>query len=148
MSAIGTCRYLIFVIGDEEYAMPIDRIREIIGYVPVVPFSKNQGMFQGIVPWKDDLIPVMDLRVTVRNSDALTTQHTCIVVMDLPVDGEMVLAGMVVDGVVEIVEMPTGVMDNEVGFSFAERAPSLSWGSVSGRRQSVLVNRNPKHERL
>lgn len=133
-------RFLVFIIGAEEYAMPIGRIREIIGYLPVIPFSRKQGLFQGIIPWGDELVPVMDLRMTVGGGSGDLSPDTCIVITSLPVDGEELLAGLVVDGVLEVLEVPDQLVAESDLFMSANM-PTCSWGSLSDRRRSVYINR-------
>ena len=134
--------YLVFIVGTEEYAMPVKRIREVVGYVPVIPFSKRQGLFQGIIPWRDELVPVVDLRVTVGGGSGWVTQHTCIVITGLPVDGEELLVGVVVDAVAEILEIPDHLsISSELPHSSGVPRYSHSLGSFSGRRRSVYINR-------
>ena len=134
-------KYLVFVLGVDEYAIPIRRVQEVVGYIPLVPFEKALGIFQGAIAWRGEILPVVDLRITVSQSDARITPQTCIIIVKMDVDGEELVAGFVVDGVCEVLEAPDSamqIMGEDNGYSTAS---SVSWGSFSGRSSSVFVTR-------
>ena len=57
---------LAFLLGDEEYAIDIRRIREIIKTRPVTEVPRAPGFVLGIISVRGQVIPVMDLRRRLR----------------------------------------------------------------------------------
>jgi len=134
-------RYLIFSVGQEEYGMPINRIREIIGYIPAIPFTGFHGVFQGMINLRKEIIPIIDLRITIRTEQAMVTPRTCIIIVYITVENEEVLVGVVVDGVCEILDAPESMMGKETfRFDFSQN-PHVSWGSAAGRPRSVFFRK-------
>lgn len=134
-------RYLVFIIGSDEFVMPIKKIREIIGYVPLILFSEKQGVFEGAVQWHEELVPVVDLRKTLRDREVPVTSKTCILITKMPVDGEFLLAGLVVDGVCEVIEVSEELMSRAGSGPRGDHPFQPSWGSLSKRAASVYVKR-------
>ena len=137
---VASCKdyqYLVFILGEDEYLIPVRRIKEIVGYIPVTPFAKMQGIFDGAIEWRDLPVPVVDLRVTISQSSARITPQTCILIVELPVEKELLTAGLVVDGVCEVIEAPA---DHATHEKFLANN-NFSWGSYSDRLSSIFIQR-------
>jgi purine-binding chemotaxis protein CheW len=57
---------LAFRLGDEEYALDILRIREIIKLRPITEVPRAPAYILGIISVRGQVIPVIDLRVRLR----------------------------------------------------------------------------------
>ncbi len=57
---------LAFRLGDEEYALDILRIREIIKLRPITEVPRAPSYILGIISVRGQVIPVLDLRVRLR----------------------------------------------------------------------------------
>jgi purine-binding chemotaxis protein CheW len=53
---------VIFRVADEKYALPIDRVQEIIRYSPPRPLEGGvDGALRGVISLRGSIIPVFDL---------------------------------------------------------------------------------------
>jgi purine-binding chemotaxis protein CheW len=98
MSAESTTRQLVVCsLGEEEYALPIAQVREIIRYAEPRPVMADGGWVRGVISLRGRLVPVYDLAERL-GVGAARTPRAKIVIVDAASD----LAGIVVDDVVEV----------------------------------------------
>jgi purine-binding chemotaxis protein CheW len=79
-------QYLTFAVADEEYAVPILRVREILAYEPLTRVPRAPQFISGVMNLRGTVIPVVDLRIKLGLEPTALTPRTCIIVID--VDGE------------------------------------------------------------
>jgi purine-binding chemotaxis protein CheW len=113
-------KYLTFSLGAEEYGIPILKVREIIGIVPVTPVPGTPAFMQGVINLRGKIIPVVDLRAKFGMPSQAASRETCIIV----VRRQDVELGIVVDAVSEVRDVSAneteGMLDlgNEVSAEY------------------------------
>jgi purine-binding chemotaxis protein CheW len=95
-------RYLTFNIGDEEYAIEIKYVIEIIGIQKITPVPNIRNFIKGIINLRGNIIPVVDVRLRFKMHEIDYNDRTCIIVV--MVNGNSI--GLIVDEVVEVVNIP------------------------------------------
>jgi purine-binding chemotaxis protein CheW len=93
--------YLTLVVGDEEYAIAIDRIREIIKVRPVTEVPHVPSFVIGIIAVRGTIVPVLDLRQRLR----LATDGLSRTARFLIVAREEEVFGLLVDEVRQVVRL-------------------------------------------
>jgi len=106
LSEITSDQHLTFVLSDEEFAIPVMTIKEIIQYghltnVPMVP-----DFIQGVVNLRGNVVPVISLSSKFGLNVKEVDKRTCIIIMDANIDGEAIVMGIVVDKVLQVIEIP------------------------------------------
>ena len=94
-------KFLTFYLGEEEYALEILKVQEIIGLMAITPVPKTPDSVLGIINLRGKIIPVLDLR---RKFEMASVDHddlTCIVVMQV----SEILVGILVDRVNEVSDL-------------------------------------------
>ena len=99
-------RFLSFVLNGEEYCIEIGKIREIMGMTAISKLPQTPDFIKGVINLRGRIIPIIDLRIKFGMEAQDYTDRTCIIVVDLPADGETVLMGVVVDTIQEVVGIP------------------------------------------
>ena len=107
LSNIESDQHLTFILSDEEFAIPVMTIREIIEYghltnVPMVP-----DFIQGVVNLRGNVVPVISLANKFGLDEKAIDKRTCIIIMDTQLDGETIVMGVVVDKVLQVIEIPS-----------------------------------------
>ncbi len=87
-----------FFVGDEEYALDIMRIKEIINPVTITRVPRAPDFIEGIIELRGAFLPVVDLRRRFELSMAEVTRETKYVIVAL----EGRILGLVVDRVAEV----------------------------------------------
>jgi len=95
-------KYLTFVLGREEYAVEILKVREIIGYMEITPVPRTPPHIKGVINLRGQVIAVIDLRARFGMEPVARTEQTCIVVVEITSGDRKVITGIVVDRVSEV----------------------------------------------
>lgn len=91
-------RYLTFFLGDEQYGIAIDRIKEIIAIMKITYVPKTPSYIRGVINLRGSIIPVVDTRLRFGMEPKEADMHTTIVIVEV----EKVNIGFIVDRVEEV----------------------------------------------
>jgi purine-binding chemotaxis protein CheW len=100
-----TDSYLSFRLGDEEYAAHVSKVLNILEMTRITRVPKAPEYMKGVINLRGMVLPVIDTRIKFGMPETEYTDKTCIVVMDLDLDGELVHVGALVDEVVAVLEI-------------------------------------------
>lgn len=112
-------QYLTFVLGGEIFAIGILSIKEIIEYSSLTEVPMMPACIRGVINLRGAVVPVIDLAVRFGRGPAPVGKRTCIVIIEVMVNGERQDIGVVVDAVNEVLEIP--LADIEPPPSFGAR---------------------------
>jgi len=90
--------YLAFVIEDEQFAVDVGHIKEIIGVVPITAIPRTEDYIKGIINLRGDIVPVIDVRARFRKPEIPYNQLTCIVVVFY----QDYILGLIVDSILGV----------------------------------------------
>ena len=105
MSDNTTLQYLTFGLGEEVFALETGSVREVIELVSVTRIPKTPPFMRGVINLRGHAVPVVDLRIKFDMPKVADTVNTCIIIVDVEVDGENCYMGAIVDSVREVFEM-------------------------------------------
>ncbi len=109
-------KYLTFRLGDEEYAIGILKVKEIIGMMPITPIPQTPPYVKGVINLRGKVIPVIDLRLRFGMEEAEYTDRTCIIVVEVSTAAEAVIMGIVVDAVSEVAQIKAEEIEDTPSF--------------------------------
>lgn len=127
-AAKGPSKHLIFSLGKEEFAVPVAKVKEIIGMLEVTPVPHTAEYVRGVINLRGKVVPVIDLRLKLGVPSVQYDERTCIVVVQPEMAKSVFLIGVIVDGVSEV--MPVQSSDIEKTESFSHGL--ISSGYVQG----------------
>jgi purine-binding chemotaxis protein CheW len=87
-----------FSVGDVTYAVPIESVREIVNPLPVVDLPRSPRAVRGVADYRNEVVPVIELRTRFGLATAPPTRRTKWLVVRA---GGRILA-LVVDAVTEV----------------------------------------------
>jgi purine-binding chemotaxis protein CheW len=90
-----------FMVGSEEYALDIMRIKEIIHPLKITPVPKVPTFIEGVVELRGAIIPVVDLRKRFDLPMTPATRSSKYIIVGI--EGKIV--GLVVDAVGEVLRI-------------------------------------------
>jgi len=105
MSDNTTLQYLTFGLGEEVFALETGSVREVIELVSVTRIPKTPPYMRGVINLRGHAVPVVDLRIKFDMPKVADTVNTCIIIVDVEVEGENCYMGAIVDSVREVFEM-------------------------------------------
>lgn len=105
MSDTTTQQYLTFGLGEEIFALETGSVREVIELAPVTRIPRTPPYMRGVINLRGHAVPVVDLRVKFDMPQVKDTVNTCVIIVDVEVEGESCSMGAIVDSVREVFEM-------------------------------------------
>src|SRR5690349_12093333 len=98
-------KFLTFTLGNEEYGVPVLKVREIIKVMDITQVPQVPDYVLGVINLRGKVIPVIDLRRKVGFAPMEHTERTCIIVVDVDLASMRVMMGVVVDAVHEVLNV-------------------------------------------
>lgn len=74
-------QFVIFQVGVQNFAVEINRVKEILRYRKVTPVPKAPSFLEGVIDLRGILIPVLDLRKRFEISGTQTDSRTRIIIL-------------------------------------------------------------------
>jgi purine-binding chemotaxis protein CheW len=114
MSEHTTGQLVVFSLGEEEYALPISYVHEIIRYTEPRTVASDDPSVCGVISLRGKILPVFDL-ATRLGLKTERSERAKIVIVETGNDGSSSLAGIVVDDVEEVLTVDEDQLDTEGG---------------------------------
>ena len=92
---------VVFKIGDEEFGVEINQVREIVKLVAITRMPKAPQFIEGVVNLRGQIITVIDLAKRLDLPSQGRTESTRIMVVEI----ENSTVGMIVDSVSEVLRL-------------------------------------------
>ena len=102
---ITTQQYVTFRLGDEQFGVAVARAREILSLVQITKVPQTPDYLLGVINLRGQVVPVVDLRVKLGLPKNEVTRDSCIIVMEVQVEGEVITVGGRADSVREVLEL-------------------------------------------
>lgn len=99
-------RFLSFVLNNEEYCIEILKIKEIMGMTGITHIPQTPAFIKGVINLRGQIIPIIDLRLKFEMESIDYSDRTCIIVVEVLYDEEIMLMGVVVDRIQEVINIP------------------------------------------
>ncbi len=97
--------FLAFELGDELYAVPIGKVREIVGGAPrLTPIPNAPAFLKGLISLRGDVLPLVDLRKEFGLPTPPYDKFTVVILAEVV----GVIVGVVVDRVVDVLAFGPG----------------------------------------
>ncbi|MFP4024876.1 MAG: chemotaxis protein CheW [Thiohalospira sp.] len=97
--------YLTFKLGDEEFALHVNKVLNILELTKITQVPKAPDYMKGVINLRGMVLPVVDTRIRFAMTETEYTDKTCIVVLELMFENEKVYVGALVDQVVAVLEI-------------------------------------------
>ena len=97
--------YLTFKLGEEEFAAHVGKVLNILEMTKITDVPRAPEYMKGVINLRGSVLPVVDTRIKFGMTPTEFTPNTCIVVMDIDLEGESVHVGALVDSVQAVIEI-------------------------------------------
>lgn len=105
MEASNVNQYLTFTLDNEQYAISVSKVREVLEHTKITKLPRTAEFMKGIINLRGAGVPVIDLRLKFGLPETPITKDTSIIVMEVnSLDGDVVV-GALADAVHEVVEI-------------------------------------------
>jgi len=100
-----TTQFLTFALAHDAFAVDVQIAKEIVDYAEVTQVPQTPDYLLGVINLRGAVVPVIDMRLKFGMEEGATTENSCIIVMEVDVNGEIVTAGALVDSVQEVMDL-------------------------------------------
>lgn len=104
-SITTTSQYLTFKLADEIFALDISKVREVLDYSNITKVPQTPDYMLGVINLRGSVVPVVDMRLKFGMSRTEATVNTCVIIVEIELDGETTVLGALADSVQEVMEL-------------------------------------------
>ena len=97
-----TRQYLTFKLGNEVFATDVAQVRDL---TEITKIPRTPEFMSGVINLRGSVVPVVDLRLCFEMSRTESTRNTCIVVVEVVLEGEPTVIGALADSVEEVIDL-------------------------------------------
>jgi len=98
---------LTYKVNDELFAIDVINVISILEVCPVTKVPMAPPYIKGLINHSGNILPLIDLRIRFGLPEKNITNDTCIIVLKIKIDNELVSLGVQVDSVQDIFEIDT-----------------------------------------
>ncbi|WGG50157.1 chemotaxis protein CheW [Rugamonas sp. DEMB1] len=134
-------QFLTFMLGEEQFAVGILHIKEIIEYCSLATVPMMPPCVRGVINLRGAVVPVLDLSARFGRASSPISKRSCIVIVEL-LDGEQgrQVLGMLVDAVNAVVDIGGADIEPPPAFGTRIRPDFIAGiGKAGGRFVSLLA---------
>ncbi len=111
MSNQQATQYLTFTLDGEAFATEITKVREVLEHTEVTRVPRMPDYMQGVINLRGSVVPVMDMRLQFGMKTTDVTVDTCIIIIEVTIDGNSTVLGALADSVQEVIELTQEQME-------------------------------------
>lgn len=100
-----TRQYLTLKLGNEIFATDVAKVREVLDLTSITAIPRTPDFMSGVINLRGSVVPVVDLRLCFGMSKTESTRNTCIIVVEVQLEGESTVIGALADSVEEVIDL-------------------------------------------
>jgi purine-binding chemotaxis protein CheW len=133
-------QYLTFFLADEQYAVGVLSVKEIIEYGIVTKVPTTPAYIRGVINLRGSVVPVVDLAVKFGLQAVPVSRRTCIIIMETMLLGERVVMGVVADAVSQVIQFSPQDIEAAPAFGTSVRLEYLEGMAKLGTKFVLILN--------
>lgn len=138
--AAGPGQYLGLFIGGEEYAIGILRVKEILQFEALTRVPGTPPSIRGVINVRGSVVPVVDLAVKFGLPETAVTARTCVVIVEVEVEGERTVMGVMADSVSQVFDLVADDIQAPPAFGTRVHVEYLLGMGRAGKRFSLILD--------
>ncbi len=98
-------QYLTFKLDEEVFALDIAKVREVLDFTTVTKVPQTPEFMRGVINLRGNVVPVVDMRLKFGMAMTEKTVNTCVIIVEIGIDGESTVLGAMADSVQEVLDL-------------------------------------------
>lgn len=99
-------QFLSFYLDEEPFAFEVSKVREVVDCsAGITRVPRMPAFMRGVLNLRGSVLPVVDMGVRFGMGAVEATVESCIIVVEVEIEGEITLLGAMVDAVDEVFEV-------------------------------------------
>ncbi len=133
-------QYLVFQLGPNSYGADILRVKEILQYNGTTSVPRTPPYISGVINLRGNVLPVVDLLRLFEGRAAETTRKSCIVIVEVHIDGLRTEAGILVDSVEQVMDVSPEMIEPAPNFGSGIRTDFIQGMAKYENRFVILLD--------
>jgi purine-binding chemotaxis protein CheW len=133
-------QHLTFMIGGEEYAVSLLKVKEIIEFDTVTEVPKTPEWIRGVINLRGSVVPVVDLAVKFRQAPSIAGKLTCIVITEVECEGAATVMGIMADSVRQVMDLKPQDIEPPPTFGTRVKVDYLLGMARSGKKFCLILD--------
>lgn len=104
-SIVTTTQFLTFKLEEELFALDIGEVREVLDFTSVTKVPQTPDYMRGVINLRGSVVPVVDMRLKFGMAMTEKTVNTCVIIVEVEIDGEKMVMGAMADAVQEVLDL-------------------------------------------
>lgn len=100
-----TRQYLSFKLNEEEFALDISKVREVLDFTKITRVPQTPEFMRGVINLRGSVVPVVDLNKKFGIKNTEKTVNTRIIIGEVSIEGDDTVLGVLADSVHEVMEL-------------------------------------------
>jgi purine-binding chemotaxis protein CheW len=138
--AVEREQYLTFFLVNEECAISILKVREIIEYDTITTVPKMAPWMRGVINLRGSVVPVVDLAAKFGMEQKPVGKTTCIVIVEAQFEDQQTTVGLIVDAVSQVMELSDDDIQPVPDFGTSVEMDYLIGMAQSGKKFALLLD--------
>jgi len=97
--------YLTFKLENEYFAANVSKVLNILEMTKITKVPKSPPYMKGVINLRGAVLPLIDTRLKFDMPETEFTTNTCILVLEIEIQGDTIHVGALVDSVHEVIEL-------------------------------------------
>ena len=136
----AVAQYLTFSLLGEEYAVGLLKVREILEYDTVTRVPRSPAWVRGAINLRGRVVPVVDLAVRFGHPQQEISRRTCIVILDVAVEGGTTVVGILVDSVSQVIDLRDEEIEDAPAFGTKAPVEELVGVAPLGKKFVLILD--------
>jgi len=107
-AATGSNQFLTFTLDQEVFGLDIGKVREVLDYTTLTKVPQTPDFMRGVINLRGSVVPVVDMRLKFGLPMTQRTVNTCIIIVEVDLNGEKTVLGALADSVREVIDLNAG----------------------------------------
>jgi len=107
---------LTFTLANQEHALDILRIREIVEFRTLTQVPTPNPWIRGVMNLRGTVVPVIDVGVKFDLAPTAVDSKTCIMIIEVDLSGELTLMGLIVETVARVLDLSPQQLEEPPAF--------------------------------
>jgi len=133
---------LTFTLGRELFALDIASVREVLELVNITRVPRTPEYIRGVINLRGRAVPVVDLKLKFGMGATERTVNTCIIIVEVCLDGEDTVLGALADSVQEVYEMETSQIEPPPRMGTPIRSDFIRGMGKTGEQFIIILDIN------
>jgi purine-binding chemotaxis protein CheW len=138
--AVEKEQFLTFFLVNEECAISILKVREIIEYDTITTVPKMASWMRGVINLRGAVVPVVDLAAKFGMDQKPVGKTTCIVIVEARFEEQQTTVGLIVDAVNQVMELSFDDIQPVPDFGTSVNMDYLIGMAQSGKKFALLLD--------